>query len=285
MKEDFLYRQGDIVKVWSLQSFFYGGFIKGDLGIVYQDQHDVSGSVLVTLIRNINGVDAVDFSYEIYRQQVKRVAALTSAFKDRYEKFKEHYNDYEKKTREHEGEYSVDAIPEFMGILEGSLKTVGYDGPIYPSRNRKTRQGDSDAFDTEKDHFGDLLKRARLNYAGGGQGMGMRNFAIELGIKPSQLSRIERGLEEAPKSDKWLELLFDLLTGMSDDEEDALIEAYNAPFIMQYMPEYPLPVFVCTTDGKPLCKEKLMSLAHYLHDIAHEHNLKADKHNAGVTSE
>jgi hypothetical protein len=64
------YKKGDIVKVWSLQSFFGGGMINGREGIVSQDQGK-GKSVLVAVKRTISGESQIDPSYEVYPQQLK----------------------------------------------------------------------------------------------------------------------------------------------------------------------------------------------------------------------
>ena len=71
MSEDRLYKKGDVVRVWSLQSFFYGGFIHGTEGIVSQDQR--GGSVLVAVERQIKDRYEIDPSYEVYPQQIRLV--------------------------------------------------------------------------------------------------------------------------------------------------------------------------------------------------------------------
>ncbi len=61
-----MYKKGDLARVYSLQSFFEGGFLNGDLCIVSQDQNDGS-SVLVTVSRNFGEmIYRLDFSYEVY---------------------------------------------------------------------------------------------------------------------------------------------------------------------------------------------------------------------------
>ena len=64
-----LYKEGDVVKVWSLQSFFHGGFINGREGVVTQDQHQ-DGSVLVAVERKIETEDKIDPNYEVYPEQL-----------------------------------------------------------------------------------------------------------------------------------------------------------------------------------------------------------------------
>ena len=64
------YKKGDRVKVWSLQSFFHGGFLKGEPAVVKQDQ--TGDSVIVAVVRNIGGVYKLDESYEVYDKQLER---------------------------------------------------------------------------------------------------------------------------------------------------------------------------------------------------------------------
>lgn len=63
------YKHGDIVKVWSLQSFWGGGLIKGTEGVVSQDQ--IGSSVLVAVKRKISGEDKIDPNYEVYDKQLE----------------------------------------------------------------------------------------------------------------------------------------------------------------------------------------------------------------------
>ena len=71
-----LYKEGDIVKVWSLQSFFHGGFIKGKEAIVSQDQLCEDDTVIVTVERVIDGELKIDSSYEVYPQQLRLVQKI-----------------------------------------------------------------------------------------------------------------------------------------------------------------------------------------------------------------
>lgn len=65
------YKRGDIVKVWSLQSFFGGGFVKGTEGVVSQDQ--IGASVLVAVKRKMCGEDKIDPNYEVYDKQLELI--------------------------------------------------------------------------------------------------------------------------------------------------------------------------------------------------------------------
>ena len=71
-EEDYLYKKGDMVKVYSLQSFNDGGFLNGVEGYVSQNQRP-KGSVLVSVIRSFNGVKKIDMSYEVYPEQLRLV--------------------------------------------------------------------------------------------------------------------------------------------------------------------------------------------------------------------
>lgn len=62
--------EGDIVMVFSLQSFFHGGFVRS-IGIVRQDQGDNDNSVIVCTARNILGEIRMDYSYEVYQEQLQ----------------------------------------------------------------------------------------------------------------------------------------------------------------------------------------------------------------------
>lgn len=59
------FRAGEKVRVYSLQSFFGGGFIKGQVGTVKQDQHG-GASVLIALRGR-------EQSYEVYPEQLRLI--------------------------------------------------------------------------------------------------------------------------------------------------------------------------------------------------------------------
>ena len=63
-----MYKKNDIVLVYSLQSFFAGGFLNGEPAIVKQNQ--TGKSVIVMVIRNFNMQFLLDTSYEIYEKQL-----------------------------------------------------------------------------------------------------------------------------------------------------------------------------------------------------------------------
>lgn len=63
--------KGQRVLVWSLQSFRGGGFLNGEPAFVRQTES--GDSVILCVIRNINGKDVIDESYEVYVQQTKEV--------------------------------------------------------------------------------------------------------------------------------------------------------------------------------------------------------------------
>jgi len=66
------FKKGDRVKVWSLQSFSHGGFLKGEPAFVKQDQGD-GDSVILCVVRKINGEYKVDESYEVYDRQCELI--------------------------------------------------------------------------------------------------------------------------------------------------------------------------------------------------------------------
>lgn len=61
------FKKGDRVKVWSLQSFTHGGFLNGEPAFVKQDQ--MGASVILCVVRKIDGEYQVDKSYEVYAKQ------------------------------------------------------------------------------------------------------------------------------------------------------------------------------------------------------------------------
>jgi hypothetical protein len=63
------YKKGDIVKVWSLQSFSGGGFLNGEKAIVRQNQ--TGDSVIICVVRMIDGEYKVDTAYEVYSKQIE----------------------------------------------------------------------------------------------------------------------------------------------------------------------------------------------------------------------
>jgi len=74
------YKKGDRVKVWSLQSWNDGGFLKGADAIVVQNQ--VGSSVLLAVVRNIKGTYKLDKSYEVYAEQCVLVEATDTGEDD-----------------------------------------------------------------------------------------------------------------------------------------------------------------------------------------------------------
>lgn len=91
------YKRGDIVRVWSLQSFSHGGFLNGEIAIVRQDQ--TGSSVLLIVSRNIKGTHMLDLSYEVYVKQIELVSYAIDSGRSvenmlqTHRKFREfHYN-------------------------------------------------------------------------------------------------------------------------------------------------------------------------------------------------
>jgi hypothetical protein len=80
-------KKGDRVLVWSLQSFHYGGFLKGEPAFVRQNQN-TGDSVILCVIRNKRGVYEIDASYEVYVQQVVKVKKKDWSAEKRLKKFR-----------------------------------------------------------------------------------------------------------------------------------------------------------------------------------------------------
>ena len=66
-----MYKKGDRVLVWSLQSFSNGGFLNGEPAFLRQSQK--GDSVILCVVRNFGGDYKVDESYEVYDKQIKLV--------------------------------------------------------------------------------------------------------------------------------------------------------------------------------------------------------------------
>lgn len=78
------YIKGDVVKIWSLQSFQHGGYINGKEGLVSQDQDKIGDSVLVSVVRRLDGEDNLDPYYEVYSQQLELVVPADKSLIDRF---------------------------------------------------------------------------------------------------------------------------------------------------------------------------------------------------------
>lgn len=84
-----LLKKGDVVRVWSLQSFHGGGFLNGEKAIVRQDQMVEGSSVLLIVERNSGSPDGkmiIDGSYEVYREQCKLLKNKTSKLLSKLDK-------------------------------------------------------------------------------------------------------------------------------------------------------------------------------------------------------
>jgi hypothetical protein len=66
-----MFKKGDKVKVWSLQSFTNGGFLNGEPAIVRQSQN--GDSVILCVVRNFGGEYKLDKSYEVYAKQCELI--------------------------------------------------------------------------------------------------------------------------------------------------------------------------------------------------------------------
>jgi len=74
IEKEELFKKGDRVLVWSMQSFFYGGFLNGEPAFLRQSQHGEKGSLILSVIRNFGGDYKIDECYEVYKEQVKEVS-------------------------------------------------------------------------------------------------------------------------------------------------------------------------------------------------------------------
>ena len=70
----------------------------------------------------------------------------------------------------------------------------------------------------------------------------------------------------------------DILAEVDDILE--LIDLKSEPFVMQKMPEYFMPSFVCTSSGVPLSEEKMTEFIDWMGEKVKEHNKKADEYNS-----
>lgn len=124
--------------------------------------------------------------------------------------------------------------------------------------------------------FGQKLKELRLSNAE----MGLRKFAKEIGMKPSELSKIEHGYSPPPKDSKWFFVVAEKLKlkDMTSDQMDFHI-LWQQPFVMQLMDEDGFAVHGLMSDGTSADGDKLIELTEYLQNIAKEHNKKARKYN------
>ena len=125
--------------------------------------------------------------------------------------------------------------------------------------------------------FGKKLKELRLKHSK----KGLRNFALEIEIKPTELSNIELGYNKPP-DDTYL--LHKIITAfnISSHHKDwlELMILYRRPFVMQLMDENMMPSpLTHKSDGTPLTKSEFISLAEHVNNIAKEHNKKAREHN------
>jgi len=79
-------KKGDRVLVWSLQSFFDGGFLKAEPAFLRQSQK--GDSVILCVIRNRKGEYKIDESYEVYREQVVPISKNKWGAKKRLKRFR-----------------------------------------------------------------------------------------------------------------------------------------------------------------------------------------------------
>ena len=114
--------------------------------------------------------------------------------------------------------------------------------------------------------FGDILKKRRILV-----GLSLPELAFALGLKPSDLNRIERNVQLPDKSDKFLTVLAELLLIEKDSSEYA---EFKAALEQAQIPEREilsdekllkkLPVAFRTRDKKMLSNTQLTRLAEKL---------------------
>lgn len=110
--------------------------------------------------------------------------------------------------------------------------------------------------------FGQKLKEYRLKYAK----IGLSRFAKIIDMKPSQLSKIERGKKEPPKDEEWFFLICEKLNIIGQEKKcEYLKKLWLKPFIKRKT-DYStyFPVFVSDTNGKPFTVEALKKLQAYM---------------------
>lgn len=85
-----VYKMGDVVKVWSLQSFNGGGFLKGRIAVVFQDTRDSKEeqSVLLIVDRKNKSINMLDSTYEVYTRQTELVKKATPEMRENVQWFK-----------------------------------------------------------------------------------------------------------------------------------------------------------------------------------------------------
>ena len=86
-----MFKKGDRVKVWSLQSFSNGGFLNGEPAIVRQSQ--IGDSVILCVVRNFDGDYKLDKSYEVYAKQCELIKENPKS-KINYQKASQDLEDY-----------------------------------------------------------------------------------------------------------------------------------------------------------------------------------------------
>jgi transcriptional regulator with XRE-family HTH domain len=96
--------------------------------------------------------------------------------------------------------------------------------------------------------FEDFIKEKRL-----AAGLTLRKFCIEASVDPSNWSKIERGLSEAPKSKEMLDRIADILQLSPNDREVlkdlAIVAAIPKDFREEKVIEK-LPIFFRTVRGE-----------------------------------
>ena len=138
-----MYRTGDIVKVWSFQSFSGGGFINGKIAIVRQDQ-TTDNSVLLIVSRKpdnrlvherFKGLYVLDTTYEVFVGQTEFItrSKKTKRRVESFLEFNSKIRSYECDKLRNSGEKSTNFnyAPEFF-IDTNYIIQLNRDLLLYP---------------------------------------------------------------------------------------------------------------------------------------------------------
>ena len=106
-------------------------------------------------------------------------------------------------------------------------------------------------------------------------------------MNPVEYNQIEHGYIPYPTDEEWFEKICRGLDISLESPDPNVVGDYiilrgywEKPFVMQKMNEDILiSPFVCTTEGVPLTKEKMIEVQEYLVDYAKKHNKEAEKYN------
>lgn len=95
----------------------------------------------------------------------------------------------------------------------------------------------------EKECFGEMLKRFRLDYAK----MNLRDFAACLDMQPSELCEIEHSYIEWPRSMPWMDKIFRKVSPPNMTETNAFYDAFFGKFKKKKAPKF-IPAFAIDSE-------------------------------------